>query len=589
MAAQETYLIKFNADTGEFTQAVEKATDKVKELKVESSNTGQSGKSAFGLLDQATGGLAGKVKQSVDAVKGLNIGLRGTKAAIAATGIGLLIVAVGELIANFDKISDFFKDKTRENALQRENFFISRAVESQKESLEIAKIQKQSANDIFKIRQSLLDIEEDQLTNEIAIKKEQGDQEAVLELQKNLRQKQLDIVLLQATAEQDLQDILEQSKRLNDAGYAASKAREEVVKSEQDQLNALSERSKKFTEELAATRKQLAYQTKEYTKASEGEYKLGVAKLIAEKEILIAQAEANLTEVLSQEETLRAAIQTKLSGHDAALSQSKDALHQRNLERIAEEKAAELALRAELLQDDLDSLQEEQDYMDASADIMMESFSAGQSIEAQKREEFLKTNQLFTELIENQTETERAAAEASQQLIDSQAAARAAAFKGAIDMGIQVLGAFQALNEAFSGDSEKQQNKSFQRNKAIGISTAIISTAGAIIGALNPALNGGVALPAALPGALIAAATGAAQIATIAKTRYKSAAVPPSSNLSGGGGGGAGAPPTAPQLDLSFLGGGAGQTGFRTYVIASEVSNSQQANQKINDQAALVG
>ena len=64
MAAQETYLIKFNADTGEFTQAVEKATDKVKELKVESSNTGQSGKFAFGLLDQATGGLAGKVKQS---------------------------------------------------------------------------------------------------------------------------------------------------------------------------------------------------------------------------------------------------------------------------------------------------------------------------------------------------------------------------------------------------------------------------------------------------------------------------------------------------------------------------------------------
>ena len=118
---------------------------------------------------------------------------------------------------------------------------------------------------------------------------------------------------------------------------------------------------------------------------------------------------------------------------------------------------------------------------------MMESFSAGQSIEAQKREEFLKTNQLFTELIENQTETERAAAEASQQLIDSQAAARAEAFKGAIDMGIQVLGAFQALNEAFSGDSEKQQKKAFQRNKAIGISTAIINTAGAIVGAINPA------------------------------------------------------------------------------------------------------
>ena len=82
---------------------------------------------------------------------------------------------------------------------------------------------------------------------------------------------------------------------------------------------------------------------------------------------------------------------------------------------------------------------------------------------------------------------------------------------------------------------------------------------------------------------------GGVQIATIAKSRFKSAGSPPPAP-SGGGGGAAGLPtPTAPQLDLSFLGGEAGQDGFRTYVIASEVSNSQQANQKINDQAALVG
>ena len=57
----------------------------------------------------------------------------------------------------------------------------------------------------------------------------------------------------------------------------------------------------------------------------------------------------------------------------------------------------------------------------------------------------------------------------------------------------------------------------------------------------------------------------------------------------GGGGGGSTNIPRSPQLDLGFLGEGAGQTGFRSYVIASEVSNSQQANQRINDQASLVG
>jgi hypothetical protein len=162
-----------------------------------------------------------------------------------------------------------------------------------------------------------------------------------------------------------------------------------------------------------------------------------------------------------------------------------------------------------------------------------------------------------------------------------------AVFDSRVQFAGQALGALSALNEAFSGDSEKQQKKAFQRNKAIGISTAIINTAGAIIGAINPA-SGGLGIPAGLPGAAIAAATGVAQIATIAKSRFKSGGSPPPAPSGGGGITGAEVPST-PQLDLSFLGGGAGQDGFRTYVIASEVSNSQQANQKINDQAALVG
>ena len=106
------------------------------------------------------------------------------------------------------------------------------------------------------------------------------------------------------------------------------------------------------------------------------------------------------------------------------------------------------------------------------------------------------------------------------------------------------------------------------------------------MGALNPAA-GGLGIPLGLPGAAIAAATGVAQIATIAKSQFKSsggdAPDPPST------GGGSAPTPTTPQLDLGFLGAGAGQTGFRSYVIASEVSNSQQANQRINDQASLVG
>ena len=81
-------------------------------------------------------------------------------------------------------------------------------------------------------------------------------------------------------------------------------------------------------------------------------------------------------------------------------------------------------------------------------------------------------------------------------------------------------------------------------------------------------------------------ATGVAQVATIKKTKFGSGSTPPPP---GDAGGGATGNIQSPQLDLGFLGAGAGQTGFRSYVIASEVSNSQQANQRINDQASLVG
>jgi len=166
------------------------------------------------------------------------------------------------------------------------------------------------------------------------------------------------------------------------------------------------------------------------------------------------------------------------------------------------------------------------------------------------------------------------------------AARNKAVLDSRVQLATQALGALSALNDAFAGDSEEQQKKAFQRNKAIGIASAIVNTAGAIMGALNPAV-GGLGIPLGLPGAAIAAATGVAQIATIAKSRFNSsggdAPDPPST------GGGSAPTPTTPQLDLGFLGGGAGQTGFRTYVISSEVTNSQQANQRINDQASLVG
>ena len=151
-----------------------------------------------------------------------------------------------------------------------------------------------------------------------------------------------------------------------------------------------------------------------------------------------------------------------------------------------------------------------------------------------------------------------------------------------------LIGSLMALDTALAGSSEKEQKKAFQRNKKMGIVSALINTAGAIIGAINPAA-GGIALPVGLPNAIAAAASGAAQIATIAKSRFASpdTTAPPPPNIGGGGGASAAAASsTAPQLDLSFLGEGSGGS-IQAYVISEQVTNQQQADQIVTDQTTL--
>lgn len=158
--------------------------------------------------------------------------------------------------------------------------------------------------------------------------------------------------------------------------------------------------------------------------------------------------------------------------------------------------------------------------------------------------------------------------------------------KANLQMASNAMGALMALNEAFAGDTDAQQKRAFERNKKFQIGQAIIQTAMAVTGALTAGGNPiKLATGAQFVEAAIALATGAAQVATIKKTKFSGGNTGSTSvtQPSAAGGG------ASPQLDLGFLGAGGGQTGFRTYVISSEVSNAQQANQRINDQAALVG
>lgn len=143
---------------------------------------------------------------------------------------------------------------------------------------------------------------------------------------------------------------------------------------------------------------------------------------------------------------------------------------------------------------------------------------------------------------------------------------------------------------------DEQARKQFEIQKAVSIAQAAIAQGEAAVQAYKSV----VGIPVVGPGLAVAAAAaavaaGAAQIQGIRRQTYQSTAgeapTPPQRQLQPVGGvpgteqGGAAG---APQLDLSFLGEGAGTSGpIQAYVLAQDVSTAQQATQKIEDQATL--
>ena len=102
----------------------------VKQLKLQQKSLGKgtndltndlvSNGGAMGILNNLTGGLAQQFKDSYEAISLSSKGLGGFKKAMLATGVGALVVGIGLLVANFDKIKDFLSGITAESKAARE-------------------------------------------------------------------------------------------------------------------------------------------------------------------------------------------------------------------------------------------------------------------------------------------------------------------------------------------------------------------------------------------------------------------------------------------------------------------------------------
>jgi len=343
--------------------------------------------------------------------------------------------------------------------------------------------------------------------------------------------------------------------------------------------------------------------------------------------VLTAQSSAEVEELKRQRDDERLSIEERIAAAEAAAAIDQRIANE-NV-RIQEEKAALLAREIELQGETEERLQALADAQIAAADaraasagvqteLMTSLYGLNQELIEQGREQLEQLQETRDALneakaqakeIENERLTQERGLMTSQQrqteFIESESQRRRRirqeefeVFKEFVlkdqetmlNAGKYTLDMLSQLNESFTGDSEEQQRKGFERSKKIQAAQALISTFEATIASYKSVVGTPFVGPILAPIAAAAtAAIGLKNVQNIRKQQFQGGGTQPDS------GGGGSLPsvagpqgPGAPTLDLGFLGAGAGQSGpIQAYVLAENVSNAQQANQKIQDQATL--
>jgi len=590
MATQQDYVLKFSADTGNVDSAIQEVQGGV-----EKTDTAVGGLTKQ--LDKMSGGAITGFRNFTAGIKNGVTGLRSFKVALAATGIGLLVVAIASLVSYFRStkegaeklrvimstlgaVVDVIRDR-----VSKMGKILFEAISNPQETIKnLGKL----------IKENLMNRFEGMLELIPAVGK-------AISLALKGKFSEAGKVATDAAGKVFL-GVESVTDAVGKAGEAIADLTEEIKKEAQAAadlqraLNKLKDEERDFIKQRAETNKQIAE-----------------ARLLAEDDTLAVEERIEALQRAVNLEQQTVARQIELAEERARIAREQVELGEsleEDLQRVAEAEAVVIDLQTaslrtqKRLQTELNSLKVEgitkaHEAMKAEIDLANATVKAME--ERKKAEEGTlqvtqetaeatlqtRTTSFADQVLGSETTEEAIRRQRRETFEDFLNGAELVGIKG-VEMASAALGALSQLNEAFAGESESDQKKAFERNKKFQVAQAIIQTGMAVTGALTAGGNPiKLATGAQFVEAAIAAATGVAQIATIKKTKFGSGSTPPPPGDAGGGA--TGNIPQSPQLDLGFLGGGAGQTGFRTYVISSEVTNSQQANQRINDQASLVG
>jgi len=465
---------------------------------------------------------------------------KGLRTAIIATGIGALIVAVGALIANWDKLSAALRSTTAEQDAYNEAS--QKAIENVANEL--------SAADKLK----------DVLNDETITRKEKV--KAVKKLQE-----EYPTLLSNVNAEKDSIEAINRALELNTKLL--------LLKAKQEAVAEL--RTEKFKEIIQAQ-----------TEAQTGQ-NVGLMDHIATLQMsMSAQDLANLKTADAVKENEKQVdvldrVEKSLQAEIDAIK-AQGAVVEDNTEKI---KAATKAAEERRKQRMKDSI-EEMEFIKGRGAQEIEIIHQVRDIEIQSLEDRAHAQTMYYESLEEERQKDLEAQKQARIIEQANQQAK-------IKMAGDALGAIGNFITAFAKEDEESQRKAFNLNKAVSIAQALVNTSLAVTAALTAGGNPvKLATGAQFVEAGIAAVMGAAQVATIAKTEFQGSggSTPPAPSTGFGGGTGATTQPPAfnvvGQSGFNQIAGALGQQPpVQAFVVSQDVTTAQQLNNAIIETATF--
>lgn len=403
------------------------------------------------------------------------------KSAIVSTGIGLFVIAIGVLIANFDKL----KNVVSENTANAQKFADSTRMEG------VAA--RETANDFAEYERTLkrLGYAEDEIRKKRGnkLKDAIASTEKEIEANKKLYKEQL----------KNLETVYKYDKLgLNATGRALYGSEEDAAKT-REYIKEL----RKDLEKLKNDQFDLQQKEKEEEKTADKVVKSSKKKVVAKKDELAEKLKAEkdyLEEISKVEESWLRLIADIAEKQQS--KQNKDKEDRIQAAKKAEEDIYHNAkgfLQAAVI-DDENNLQAKKDLLEVEKEILLQNkeLTEGEiaSIEAKYRKDREQLDK--DELVKKQH-------------IEQQK----------LRMAQDSIGVLQDALSLFTAKNEKDARRQFKINKALSLSSAIVNTALAVTGALTAGGNPiKLATGAQFVEAGIAAASGGVSIAKISATQF---------------------------------------------------------------------